>query len=170
MPFRNKYLHSYPAFELAGRQVKPYHLTLEAARPIPARIVDAAYAIAAELLDPPDEEMPPAGWLVLHEGPVPMYLCVYDWVWGNALEVRSAAAAEPFFGCPDDDPAHFIVNGRILAGCVWELAMLEHERSAWVRHVLAPGEPDLKAYLADFMPDGPIGYQRVLAGDRGTGG
>jgi hypothetical protein len=34
--------------------------------------------------------------------------------------------------------------------CVWELAVLDHERRAWVRHVLArPHGPDAGAYLRD---------------------
>jgi hypothetical protein len=40
---------------------------------------------------------------------------------------------------------------------VWELAPLEHERSAWVRHVLTPDEPDLDAYVADQAAPGPVG-------------
>ena len=66
----------------------------------------------------------------------------------------SAAAGEPYLGCPDDDPAHFVPNARILAGCVWELTVLEHERAAWVEHMLVPDEPDLDAYLADGVADG----------------
>jgi hypothetical protein len=169
MPFHNKYVHARPVLQLAGRHIKPYHITRQPDTELTAAIVDAAYAMAEHLLAPPDNEIPPASWLVLHEGLRPMYLCVYDWVWGNAVEVVSAAAAEPYLGCPDDDPAHFVPNTRILAGCVWELTLLEHERAAWVRHMLAPDEPDLGGYLADVVPDGPVGIQRhalgpVLAG------
>ena len=33
--------------------------------------------------------------------------------------------------------------------CVWELLAIEHERGAWVEHVLTqPGRPDLDSYLA----------------------
>jgi hypothetical protein len=32
--------------------------------------------------------------------------------------------------------------------CVWELLAFEHERGAWVEHVLArPADPDLEGYL-----------------------
>ena len=32
--------------------------------------------------------------------------------------------------------------------CVWELLAIEHERSAWVEHVLTrPGRPDIDGYL-----------------------
>lgn len=101
--------------------------------------------------------MPPASWLVLHEGKGAMYLCLYDWVWGNAVQVSAAAAGEPFLGCTDDDLTHFIVPARAMAGCVWELATLEHERAAWARHILLPDSPHLDSYLADRIPDGPVG-------------
>ncbi|MFC6555886.1 hypothetical protein [Nonomuraea cavernae] len=35
------------------------------------------------------------------------------------------------------------------AACVWELLAIDHERRAWVRHVLArPDDPDYLGYLA----------------------
>jgi hypothetical protein len=38
--------------------------------------------------------------------------------------------------------------------CVWEAAVICHERAAWVRHVLAnPAGADLGAYLADVLSD-----------------
>src|SRR6266542_4063793 len=43
---------------------------------------------------------------------------------------------------------------------VWELPPLGHERSAWVRHVLAPAEPDLGGYLADTLPEGKTGGEQ----------
>jgi hypothetical protein len=167
MAFRDKYVHAQPVVVLADRHVKPYHIAREPDGVLAPDIVSAAYAMAEQLLPPPDRELPPASWLVLHQGQPPMYLCVYDWVWGNAVEVLSAAAAEPCLGCPDDDPAHFVPNTRILAGCVWELTLLEHERAAWVRHMLVPDEPDLNGYLADLVPDGPVGIQRHALGPAG---
>ncbi len=41
-------------------------------------------------------------------------------------------------------------------------APLEHERSAWVRHILQPDEPDLAAYLADQRPPGPAGNPTAI--------
>jgi hypothetical protein len=38
-----------------------------------------------------------------------------------------------------------------------ELAPFEHERAAWVRHMLAAEPPDLAAYLRDTFRDGPAG-------------
>lgn len=40
-----------------------------------------------------------------------------------------------------------------LAMCVWELQVIQHEREAWLRHVLTPsGRHDVPAYLADVLP------------------
>jgi hypothetical protein len=163
MPFRDKYLHALPVFSLAGRHVKPYHITREPDGVIAPEIVRAAYAMAAGLATAPDDEMPPASWLVLHEGKGAMYLCLYDWVWGNAVTLGAAAAGEPFLGCLDDDLTHFVVPATTMIGCVWELATLEHERAAWARHVLLPDEPGLDAYLADRIPDGPVGLEPAVA-------
>jgi hypothetical protein len=102
-------------------------------------------------------EMPPAGWIVLHEGKSAMYLCVYSWVWGNVVHARNAAAGEPFVGCPDKDLTNYIVLTEPLIGCVWELPTMAHERTAWVSRILSPDSPDLAGYLTDVLPCGPIG-------------
>ncbi len=88
------------------------------------------------------------------------YVNAYSWVWDNVLHMRGAAAAQPALDCPDDDMTHFMVLDRRWIGCVWELAPLVHERDAWVRHMLAPDQPDLDAYLADYLPDGTTGDHR----------
>jgi hypothetical protein len=159
MPMPDKYIQSLPVFELAGRYVKPYHITREPGGVLRPDIIEAAYKTAEQLASPPDDEMPPASWLILHEGKGATYLCVYDWVWGNAVEGKGAAAGEPYLGCTDSDETHFVVVTRPLVGCVWELAVLEHERAAWVRHMLTPAEADLAAYLADRPADGPVGLR-----------
>ncbi|MQS15936.1 hypothetical protein F7Q99_27695 [Streptomyces kaniharaensis] len=157
MAFHHKHVRALPPVGIGAWQLKPYHVTRDADRPLAAPLVDAAYATAATMLPDPDDEMPPAGWLVLHEGMGALYLCVYTWVWGNVVHARTAAAGEPYLGCPDDDLTHWTVNTTPYAGCVWELPTMEHERRAWVRHLLTPDTPDLTAYLTDRLPDGPVG-------------
>jgi len=157
MAFTEKYLRTPGPIEVAGRKVKRYHIA-----PVSAEIEDgvqkAAYDMLPRLLPAPDGEAPPASFVVLHRGSdTGAYLCAYSWVWGNVIECRTAAAGVPFLGCDDENPENFSQLGRPWSGCVWELAPLEHERSAWVRHVLMPAEPDLGGYLADVVPDGTVG-------------
>ncbi|MGW7367082.1 hypothetical protein ACWGI8_27530 [Streptomyces sp. NPDC054841] len=157
MAFEEKLLRVLPPVEAAGRSVKRYHVTADPAG-IDPRVEKAAYEILPELLPAPDGT-PPATFVVLHRGADDgAYLNAYSWVWDNVLHFGGAAAGQPVLGCPDRDPAHFVkVTGQPWIGCVWELPPILHERDAWVRHMLAPGRPDLDAYLTDSLPDGTTG-------------
>ena len=157
MPFTEKFLRVPGVIEVAGRRVKRYHVNTDDVE-IPSGIQEAAYGFLPRLVPGPDDETPPAGWVVLHKaGGGGAYLCAYSWVWGNVVEARTAAAGVPFLGCPDQNPMNFTELTRPWIGCIWELPPLGHERSAWVRHVLSPAEPDLTGYLADTVPEGTTG-------------
>jgi hypothetical protein len=157
MAFAEKLLTCLPPVEVAGRAVKRYHVTSDPGG-IEPDVAKAAYDALPALL-PETDGTPPAAFTVVHRsiGDGSAYIVAYSWVWDNVLHVRSAAAAQPALDCPDDDMTHFVVFGRPWIGCVWELAPIAHERRAWVRHMLVPDEPDLDAYLADYLPDGTTG-------------
>ncbi|MEO3770324.1 hypothetical protein [Micromonospora sp. B9E7] len=159
MAFRDKDLSTPGPVTVDGRQLKRYHID-QAEQRIESEVEKAAYDLLPALLtDVVDDGTPAAGWVVLHRGAdTGAYLLAYTWVWDNAVEVRVAAAGQPALACPDDDPTHFVEVGRPAVGCVWELAVLEHERAAWVRHMLAPETPDLAAYLDDTRAEGPVGH------------
>jgi hypothetical protein len=151
MTYTDKYLRAPGPVEIAGRQVKRYHVAT-ADTGIEDGVQRAAAAFLPRLLPAPDDETPPASFTVLHRGAgTAAYLCAYSWVWGNVIECRTAAAGVSFLGCPDEDPENFTGLARPWIGCVWELAPLEHERSSWIRHVLTPPRPDLAGYLADVL-------------------
>jgi hypothetical protein len=158
MTFTEKFLRARPAIEVAGRSVKRYHVA-SGPEGVESEVEQAALAILPKLLPEPDGT-PPATFVVVHRslGDNSSYLNAYSWVWENVLCFRGAAAAQPELGCPDADPTSFIViEDRPWIGCVWELPPIAHERDAWIRHMLVPDQPDLAAYLADFMPDGLTG-------------
>lgn len=160
MAFTEKHLRVPEPITVAGRRVKRYYVNNDAA-PMDARIEHAALDQLPHLLPPPDEETPAAAFLVLHRGgDGSAYLNTYSWVWGNVLSCSNAAAGQPMLDCPDSDPTHFAALAKQWIGCVWELPAVEHERSAWVRHVLTPQQPDLEAYLADTMAEGLTGGPR----------
>lgn len=156
MAFAEKLLTSLPPIEVAGRAVKRYHVTTDPGG-IEPEVAKAAYGVLPELL-PEADGTPAAAFAVVHRaGDGSAYVGAYSWVWDNVLYFRAAAAAQPAVGCPDDDMTHFVVLDRRWIGCVWELAPMAHERSAWARHMLVPDKPDLDAYLADYLPDGTTG-------------
>jgi hypothetical protein len=158
MAFVEKLLTSLPPIEVASRAVKRYHVTTDPGG-IEPEVAKAAYEMLPALLPPEPDQTPKAAFAVVHRslGDGSAYVGAYSWVWDNVLHFRSAAAAQPALGCPDDDMTHFILVDRRWIGCVWELAPVEHERRAWVRHMLRPDNPDLGAYLADYLPDGTTG-------------
>lgn len=155
MTFTEKFLRVPEPIEVVGRHIKHYHVNTVDAE-IEPEIQEAAYAFLPKLLAELDET-PPAAVVVLHRSKDGAYLNAYSWVWDNVIEAHTSAAGVPFLGCPDTDPTHFTPLAKPWIGCVWELPPLEHERSAWVRHMLAPERPDLEAYLADRLPEGRIG-------------
>jgi hypothetical protein len=151
MPFADRYMRALAPIEAGNRQIKRYHINVLDAE-IEMPVQDAAYRMLPRLLPAPDQETPPASFVILHRGAGgAAYLLAYSWVWTNVIECRSAAAGVPFLGCPDSDPEHFIELDRPWIGCVWELAPFGHERAAWVRHILTPAEPDLHGYLSDVL-------------------
>jgi hypothetical protein len=156
MAFKEKLLSSLPPVEAGGRHYKRYYVT-PAVAGITPEVEKAALGMLPGLLPAPDGT-PPAGFIVLHlGGDGAAYLNAYTWVWDNVLHMRGAAAAQAALGCPDADPTHFTALDRPWIGCVWELPPIQHERDAWVRHMLVPDAADLAGYLADAMPDGSTG-------------
>ncbi|MEU7678424.1 hypothetical protein AB0C42_26825 [Micromonospora taraxaci] len=159
MAFRDKDLSTPGLITVDGRQLKRYHIDQPEQR-IEPEVEKAAYDLLPALLaDVMEDGTPAAGWVVLHRGTdTGAYLLAYTWMFDNAVEVRVAVAGQPALDCPDDDPAHFVALHRPGMGCVWELSVLEHERAAWVRHMLAPESPDLTDYLSDTRAEGPVGH------------
>lgn len=168
MPFEPKDLRVLPAIQISGRQVKRYEVSTPGLS-IDADVREAAGRFLPSLLpDFADDEAPPATFTVLHRGAAGMYLDAYSWVWGNVIYCRTAASGDqPFLGSTDPDLRVFTELSKPLIGCVWELPPIEHERAAWVRHILIPDEPDLDGYLADTMGEGPVGAPDQYAGARG---
>jgi len=157
MSFQQKHLTAPGVIEIGDRQVKRYFVHgLD--HPIEPEVVAAATAMLPRLLPRERDATPRAAFAVFHRGgDTAAYVNLYSWVWDNVLEYHTAAAGQPHVGCPDRDPTHFVELAKPWLGCVWELAPFEHERAAWVRHMLAPATPDLAAYLADTMAPGLVG-------------
>lgn len=159
MALHPKLIRSRPPITVGNRIMKRYDVTLDQ-EPFSPTIEQAALAMLPHLVPATDDgDTPPAGWIILHQGGDrrATYLNAYSWVWDNVIEVHVAAAAQPHLGCPDDDPTHFMIINKPWVGCIWELPPFGHERSAWVRHIFGADQPNLDAYLADVLPDGPAG-------------
>lgn len=87
------------------------------------------------------------GCVLLHAGGDGDYLLVHSWIEGYMSRLG-------VFSGPMDTPEAFRPASTGLAPCVWEAAVLAHERDAFVRHVLAAGgalDQRLKNWGADAL-------------------
>jgi len=71
---------------------------------------------------------------------------VVDW-WERLNELRHRVHK----AVPEAPEAFADITATGEAFCVWELAVIGHERSAWLRHVLEATQPNLDAYLEDTL-------------------
>ena len=78
--------------------------------------------------------------LILHQGKEGCFAIINWWIDENMLQNFVYLIEE------GQDYKLFSANG--ITTCVWEMAILWHERNAWVKHILMKNEnPDFKAYL-----------------------
>jgi hypothetical protein len=151
MGFSQRFLRAGGVVPVGGWHVKQYLVTVTE-QPVEAAVVAAAEAYLPKLLPEATaaDTTPRVAFSVLHKGADAVWLNLYSWVYDEIIHCRAANAGL-------DAPTAFAPLTEPLIGCVWELPALVHERSAWVRHGLAPERPDVDAYLADVLPDGPVG-------------
>lgn len=151
MGFSERYLRPAGVASVGDWRVKQYRVTVTE-QPVDAAVVEAAEAYLPKLL--PDsaasDPTPRVAFSVLHKGVDAVWFNLYSWVYGEIVHCRAARAGL-------DEPTTFAPPTEPLIGCVWELPALVHERSAWVRHGLLPDQPAVADYLADFLPEGPVG-------------
>lgn len=82
------------------------------------------------------------GFVIVHRGAQALWVLVCWW----ELDILHHRVLRAPLGTTDMDA----VPTATLTACVWELLAIDHERHAWVTHVLQrPDLPDFGAYLVD---------------------
>ena len=133
--------------ELSGWQVKLYGIAWQGEQPRP-ELVQAATRTAAQALPSPARQLAGdgldrygLGFCIVHDASDHCFVLCDWWAAENELHQR-------MFSAPLNAPDALAPHPAEAVGCVWELAVTDFERRAWLRHVLAnPGGPDEAAYL-----------------------
>lgn len=152
-PYRPRRTEPIGVHEVAGWAVKMIGIGADGRLPEESER-QAALAVAAEVL--PDETAPSstpgtapktgadavrAGFLIVHPGEEALWVIVAWWRYDILYQrlYRADLGSVELSAVPPDGPT----------ACVWELLAIDHERRAWVDHVLTdPVRPDPAAYLA----------------------
>ena len=66
------------------------------------------------------------------------------------LVARGGIVCQKLLSAPLSSPADFKTVQAPFLACVWELAVIGHERDAWVRNMMRAA-PDAQGYLADRL-------------------
>jgi hypothetical protein len=132
-----------------GWRLKLYGIAYRAERPEQA-IVDAAVAAVRERLPRPavTGDRYGVGFVGAHQGRGGSFVFADWWATENDLHHRAWRSSQ-------DEPSRLRPTGPDdFIACTSDLAVIGHERTAWVRHVLArPQGPDVDAYLEDRLDD-----------------
>jgi len=130
-----------------GWRVKVTGIAYHSPRPR-QELVDATLELAGSVLPQPaiTASRYGVGFVGVHDGRGACFSFV-DW-WESENELHHHTFTSPW-----DKPGELVdVTGQGFAACAWDLALISHERQAWVDHVLAnPHGPDLDGYLADKL-------------------
>ncbi|MCC6242412.1 MAG: hypothetical protein IT353_06200 [Gemmatimonadaceae bacterium] len=142
--------------QLAGCRLKRYHILRKHHVAHDSLVSDAlhtaeAYIVATQERAAVKESrwwtLPShrVGSLVVHEGADANFVLIDMWVDENMLRHH-------VWSSPRGGGALQSTRDTDLAVCVWELAVIQHERAAWLRHVLRNDAPeDIDAYLRDTI-------------------
>jgi hypothetical protein len=136
--------------EIAGWQLKFYGIARGGERPRP-ELVKTAELLAPTALptpavhhggdDPYDIDRYGVGFVIVHEASDYAFALYAWWAGENEIHQRIFSALPTRLGTMRPHPTRAI-------GCVWELAVTDFERRAWLGHVLAGDNgPDIEAYL-----------------------
>jgi hypothetical protein len=146
-PYATRAVRFLDLLTFDGWRLKLYGIAYRGDRPVQT-LVDAAVAAVDQRLPRPavTDDRYGVGFVGAHDGRGANFVFL-DW-WADEDELHHHTWLSS-----NEDPGRLRATGPDdLSACAWDLAVIGHERAAWVRHVLARAEgPDLDAYLGDRL-------------------
>lgn len=150
-PYLPRRIAHLDTWHTAGHAIKTYGIHRDPNRAAPILSDEDMAVVRATVQNmltehASDDRSHGLGFCIVHIGEEAVWLLLDWWIAGGIVCQRmlSAPLAQPTQFAPVSTPA---------LACVWELAVIAHERDAWVRHMLT-ARPDAPAYLNDVLPAG----------------
>lgn len=148
-PYKVRPIRFLELWEHEGWRIKVYGITAVGDRPSP-QLVEAIKQVAIQMLPEPavGEDRYGVAFLYAHQGRDGGGYASVNW-WGNENELFHYQYEAPADAISDLRPVSETGGS---SACVWDLAVIEHERKVWVDRVLANDSgPDLDAYLGSVL-------------------
>lgn len=141
--YKSRPIRFLELLELGGWRLKVYGIAYQDETPC-SGLVESAKELARRQLPAlsAGKNHYEVGFLGIHDGRGANFVFLDFWTDENELHHH-------VYVSPLDEPAQLeYVTPTGLSACVWDLAVICHERQAWVQTVLAnPAGPDVEAYL-----------------------
>jgi hypothetical protein len=143
--YRKRPIRFLREVETDGWSLKVYGISATGDQP-PHELIETAVGRARAELPPASDAVASGyGWLIVHAAADFNFVLV-NWVAGDN-EIHQRILSGPL-----DRPEALATHRTPAIGCVWELAVTDFERRAWLRHVLAnPEGPDLHRYRQEHL-------------------
>ena len=147
-PFALRNVFYHRLVELDGWQVKTYKISPKEAFGSQEILENALAALPTWMEKAGELQLPThrSAFLIVHEGGDGVWSILSWWIGGDMLQTTT-------YFTPYEQPGLFrhYPNNSSMA-CVWELAVVCHERKAWIEHVLKKADaPDFSGYLNDIL-------------------
>lgn len=146
-PYATRSIRYLDLLRFDGWRLKLYGIKYRGERPVQA-LVEAAVAVAQQRLPRPavTRSRYGVGFAGAHDGRGANFVFVDWWAEEDELHHHTWLSSK-------EEPGRLRATGpNDLTACAWDLAVIGHERAAWVHHVLARAQgPNLDAYLADWL-------------------
>lgn len=87
-----------------------------------------------------------SAFLIVHEGTDGVWSLVNWWTGREMLRTKT------YFTSFQEKERLSLLPANGSLACVWELPLINHEKNAWVKHILKkPSQPAFEDYYQDFM-------------------
>lgn len=129
-----------------GWMIKAYSISAKH-KLVPNELVDLAQGRLTEWLrKSTDYSNYKVAILIIHEGVDGIFTLLNWWIDENTIQ------NQVFFSSYDEPGTYKGLSKDGIVACVWELAVLWHERNAWIKHILKKNDqPDWEGYVNDFL-------------------
>ncbi len=145
--YKPRYFHYLENWKMDTIEFKVYFISAEK-QSIENTIVEKCKDHLKQLLPKKIAEHPHnnAGYIIIHQGEMGIWLLTHWWAYDDIVlsTLSKAISAGNDFINFDDQPFH---------ACVWEHVVINHERNAWVKHVMKKN-PSLKNYHKEKLSNG----------------